>query len=185
MRATLGSVAAVRVLTTAAAYRGAAAAFAEVVATGLFSDAALASVDALDRRSAQDPGVVAEVTGADLVVLVEGAALHARSVWRGTALGQALATVNVLAVGSVASVLGVTMIDPRGGAPTTGLGLFGDVVLTLKTGVAQDERTQSLVGAVDTLVELGPLSVVAYDGRWRVVSDEGLVLSRAGQATTL
>jgi hypothetical protein len=173
------------VLATAAAYRGPGEAIAEVLALPVWGGAAVTGVEAIDRLSAHDVAVLDEVASADLVVLVEGAALHARSVWRGSALGEVLAASRLVAVGSVGSVLGATMIDPRGGAPTTGMGLFDDVVISVRAGAEQTSRTRDLLGTRHTLVELGPLSVVTYEGTWRVRVGEDLVVTRAGVATSL
>jgi hypothetical protein len=179
------SVQRVCVLATAAAFRGLGEAIAEVLALPVWGDATLTGVEAIDRLSANDVTVLDEVASADLVVLVEGAALHARSVWRASALGDVLAASRLVAVGSVGSVLGATMIDPRGGAPTTGMGLFDDVVISVRAGVEQTLRTRDLLGTRHTLVELGPRSVVTYEGTWRIRVGEGLVVTRAGVPTSL
>ncbi len=175
----------VRVLATAAAFRGPADAIEDVLALSTWGDAEVRGTPALDRRSASDDAVLAEVSDADLVVLVDGAVLHARSVWRGSPLGEVLASKSLVALGAIGSVLGTTMIDPRGGAPTTGLGLFDGVVLTVPAGAEQLARTRSLLGADQILVELGARAVVTYDGTWRVVVGEDLVVTRAGVATDL
>ena len=179
------SVQRVCVLATAAAFRGLGEAIAEVLALPVWGDATLTGVEAIDRLSANDVTVLDEVASADLVVLVEGAALHARSVWRASALGDVLAASRLVAVGSVGSVLGATMIDPRGGAPTTGMGLFDDVVISVRAGVEQTLRTRDLLGTRHTLVELGPRSVVTYEGTWRIRVGEDLVVTRAGVPTSL
>jgi hypothetical protein len=173
------------VLATAAAYRGTGEAIAEVLALPLWDGVTITGVEAIDRLSANDVAVLEEVASADLVVLVEGAALHARSVWRASALGEVLAGSRLVAVGSVGSVLGATMIDPRGGAPTTGMGLFDDVVLSVRAGAEQTSRTRGLLGKRYTLVELGSRSVVTYEGTWRVRVGEDLVVTRAGVPTSL
>ena len=173
------------VLATAAAFRGPAAAIAEVLAEPVWGDASITSIAAIDRRSANDAAVVDEVSAADLVVLVDGAPLHARSVWRGSALGDALGAARLVVLGSVGSILGATMIDPRGGAPTTGMGLFDDVVLSVPAGSEQTVRTQVLLGSRYTLVELGARSVLTYEGTWRIRVGEDLVVTRAGVAASL
>jgi hypothetical protein len=173
------------VLATAAAFQGAREAIERVRALLAPSGATIIGVEAISRASANDLAVVESVTSADLVVLVDGAVLHARSVWRGSELGAALASVRLLAIGSVGSVLGETMIDPRGGAPTTGLGLFDDVVLSVPAGAEQTERTRGLLGRELILVELGPRSVVTFEGTWRVVARDDLIVTRAGEPTSL
>ncbi len=173
------------VVATAAAFRGPELAVAEVRDLGVWGEAELRMIAALDRRSSHDDATLAEVAAADLVLLLDGAALHARSVWRGSPLVEVMGTKSIVATGSVGSVLGATMIDPRGGAPTTGVGLFDGVVLTVPASAEQMSRTRDLVGADQTLVELGPHAVVAYDGTWRVIVADDLVVTRAGVATGL
>jgi hypothetical protein len=173
------------VLATAAAFQGPREAIERVRTLLAPTGATTIGVEAISRAGANDLAVVESVTSADLVVLVDGAVLHARSVWRGSALGAALASARLLAIGSVGTVLGGTMIDPRGGAPTTGLGLFDDVVLSVPAGAEQTQRTQGLLGRELILVELGPRSVVAFDGTWRVVARDDLVITRAGEPASL
>ena len=172
------------VVATAAAFRGPDEAVEQVRSLLAATGATISAVSAIDRASAIDSSTVAEVRSADVVILVEGAALHARSVWRRTALGDALNEATLLCVGTTGSVLGATMIDPRGGAPTTGLGFFDDVVLSVPAGPEQTQRTRELAGE-SLLVELGRRSVVAFDGRWRVVVGDDLVVTRAGRAASL
>ena len=173
------------VLATAAAFQGPREAIERVRALLAPTGATIIGVEAISRADANDLAVVESVTSADLVVLVDGAVLHARSVWRGSELGAALASARLLALGSVGTVLGETMIDPRGGAPTTGLGLFNDVVLSVPAGAEQTQRTQGLLGRDLILVELGPRSVVAFDGTWRVVARDDLIVTRAGEPASL
>ena len=171
------------VVATAAAFRGPDEAF-EQIRELLDPSATIIAVTAIDRASANDPAVVAMVENAELVILVDGAPLHARSVWRNSALGHALADAALLCVGSTGSVLGETMIDPRGGAPTTGLGLFDDVVVSVRASPEQTQRTRGLLSRA-LLVELGRRSVVVFDGHWRVVVGDDLVVTRAGVPTSL
>jgi hypothetical protein len=173
------------VLATAAAFRGPRESIEHVRDLLAVSGASVDGVDGVDRASANDVSVVQTVTSADLVVLVDGTVLHARSVWRDTALGDALATSRLIAVGSVGSVLGETMIDPRGGAPTTGLGCFGGVVVSIPAGTEQTVRTRNLLGDQFILIELGPRSVVTYDGQWRVNVSDDLVVTRGEETVSL
>ena len=173
------SVERVCVLATAAAFRGASLAIDEVNAMGIWAKVPV-GVEAIDRASAHDAALVETVKSCSLIVMVEGAALHARSVWRSTPLAQVLAVSSLIAVGSVGSVLGATMIDPRGGAPTTGLGFFEDVVVGLRATSEQTTRTRDLLGESHTLVELGPHSIVHYAGDWRALMSEGLEITRNG-----
>lgn len=129
-----------------------------------------------DRSATMDQYYVDRLVSADLVVLCEGSALHARSVWRANAVGEAInAASTLVAVGSVASVLGEVMIDPRGGAPTTGLGYRLGAALCQPSSEDQMFRTRSLLGDV-TLVAIGATGVVHHDGdKWRVVTGDVVV----------
>ena len=124
-----------------------------------------------DRASADEPYFVQRLGEADLVVLCDGSALHARSVWRASPVGAAIASARrVVAIGSVATVVGDPMIDPRGGAPTTGLGYCNGLVVTTSADDEQLDRTRSLLGPLDTLCVLGDDDAILHDARgWRVV----------------
>ncbi len=173
----LAEGAVVVVVATAAAFTGmpeAAIAVAEV------SEPFGYRVEALmvaDRAGADEPYFAQRITSADLVVLCDGSPLHARSVWRHTALGGAIGQASrLVAIGSVASVLGAVMIDPRGGAPTTGLDYRSGVAIAAPASDEQLMRTRSLMAADVPLVVLGPLGVVSHDGvRWRVLTDDVVV----------
>ncbi len=173
------------VVATAAAFQNPLDAIDRVRERLAQSEAQVAGIEMVDRRSANDPSVVGQVASADVVVLVDGAALHARSVWRESAFVSTLKTSRVIAIGSVGSVLGETMIDPRGGAPTTGLGFFSGVVISVSAGVATSNRTRDLLGDQVVLVELGPRSVVTCDGQWRVDSGEGMAVTRGRETVEL
>ena len=169
------------VLATAAAFRGASSAIDEVNALGIWAEVPV-GVEAIDRVSAHDVALLDTVKSCSLIVMVDGAGLHARSVWRSTPLAQVLAASSLIAVGSVGSVLGATMIDPRGGAPTTGLGFFEDVVVGLRATSEQTNRTRDLLGESHTFVELGAHSIVEYTGEWRVLMSRGLDITRNGRS---
>jgi hypothetical protein len=110
-------------------------------------------------------------------VLCDGSALHARSVWRATPISEAFGDAKrLVAIGSVASVLGEVMIDPRGGAPTIGLDLFRGVVVTTPASEEQLTRTRTLVTSEVALVVLNSHGVVSFDGTtWRVINDDVVV----------
>jgi len=61
----------------------------------------------------------------------------------------------VVTIGSVTSVLFETMIDPRGGAPTTGLGYREGLVVTTSASEEQLSRTRTLLGDDAVLAVLG------------------------------
>ena len=139
-----------------------------------------------DRASTNEPYFAQRLRQADLVVLADGSSLHARTTWRNSPVGDALKQArNLAALGSVASVLGEVMIDPRGGAPTIGLGLFDDVMFTQPASDEQLVRTRSLVDPALALVVLGPRGVIAHDERWRVVCADGVVVTRGQELSEL
>lgn len=144
-----------------------------------------ARVEALmiaDRTSNAEAHFVARIAGADVVVLSDGSALHARSVWRASPVGDALARARCLiAVGETATVLGATMIDPRGGAPTTGLGYREGLVVTSEASLEQLTRTRSLLDDSLTLAVVGTSGVLIGDhDAWRARGD--VTFTRAGAA---
>jgi cyanophycinase len=165
------------VVPTAAAFNGLTAAaivVADVVTTFEYRVEGLMIAD---RTAADEPYFVERLTSADLVVLCDGSALHARSVWRATPIGDALGRAKrLVAIGSVASVLGEVMIDPRGGAPTLGLNLFQGVAFTTPTSEEQLTRTRSLLAPEVALVVLESCGVVNFNGSaWRVINDDVVV----------
>jgi cyanophycinase-like exopeptidase len=114
---------AVVILPTAAAFMQPTEA---AVSVGLLFEAVGARVEVLmltQRGEADNPDMAQRIAAADWVVLLDGSPLHAAAVWRGTLVGEALSQAHaIIALGATATVLGSTMIDPRGGAPTKGLG---------------------------------------------------------------
>jgi cyanophycinase-like exopeptidase len=157
-----------------------AAAFTGMVEAALHTSAVFDDLDAhvealmvSDRAATNDDYYVTRVLKADLVVLCDGSALHARSVWRANEFGNAInAASTVVAIGEVASVLGDVMIDPRGGAPTTGLGYCGGAALSVPASDEQMSRTRSLLSDVPLIV-VSPSGVVRHDGeKWSVVTGD-------------
>jgi cyanophycinase-like exopeptidase len=124
-----------------------------------------------DRTSSGEPHFVQRLHDAELVVLCDGSPLHARAVWRETPVGEAInAARRVVAIGSVATVVGDQMIDPRGGAPTTGLGYRTGLVITTPMSDEQTSRTRTLVGPDHLLCVVGHDDAVGHDEHgWRVV----------------
>jgi hypothetical protein len=164
------------VVPTAAAFVG----FTEAaLLTGAAFDGLDVRVEALmvsERAATNDAYLIARLSNAEVVVLCDGSPLHARSVWRANAFGDAInAAPCLVAIGAVASVLGGVMIDPRGGAPTTGLGYRNGAALCVPSSDDQMARTRSLVGD-EVLVVLGPSGIVHHDGsRWRVLGGDVVV----------
>jgi hypothetical protein len=77
------------------------------------------------------------------------------------------------------------MIDPRGGAPTTGLGYRSGAALCLTASEEQMARTRSLLSSDVALVRLGPTGIVHHDeSGWRIVRGE-VVVTRGQDPATL
>jgi hypothetical protein len=174
------------VVMTAAAFIGVTEAAIELSAIFEVLGARVEALMNVDHSSNDEPYFARRVREADLVVLADGSALHAKSVWHASALGEAIRDAGrVVAVGSVASVLGATMIDPRGGAPTTGLDYVEGLVITTRVAEEQLNRTRSLLGADVLLAVLGPRGVVrSEESRWRVLGDD-VVTTRALEVVAL
>ncbi len=165
------------IVPTAAAFVGAPQAAIAASSTLSVSGARMEALMVLDRTSSSDEYFARRVREADAVVVCDGSALHAASVWRDSALGEAMRHARTLiCVGSVSSVLGETMIDPRGGAPGVGLGYRTGLVITTPQGADQMARTRSLLGREVTLAVLGATGVlVGEHGSWRHVTGDVVV----------
>jgi hypothetical protein len=174
------------IVPTAAAFTGAEA--SAIHLAGLF-EAHGAKVEALMNinRDSSDEAYFAQRLGdASLVVVSDGSALHARSVWRESLVGDAIRDAGfVVAIGAVASVFGDVMVDPRGGAPTNGLGYVSGLVVTVTASDEQLARTRSLLGGDATLAVLGPSGAVHFDGAtWRVLAPD-VVTTQGGEPVEL
>jgi hypothetical protein len=158
------------IVPTAAAFTGILEAALQTSAVFDDRDVRVEALMVSDRAATNDHYYVNRIAKADLVVLCDGSALHARSVWRANDFGNAInAASTVVAIGEVASALGDVMIDPRGGAPTTGLGYRGGAALSVPASDEQMSRTRSLLRDV-TLIVLSPSGVVRHDGDgWSLV----------------
>lgn len=174
------------VVPTAAAFTGATRAAVAVADAFADLDARIEGAMVGDRASAGESYFAQRIAEADVVVLTDGSALHARTVWRDTPVGAAINAARLLvAVGSVATVLGDVMIDPRGGAPTVGLGFRSGVVFGSSASNDQLARTRDLLGPDETFVVLGPDgAVLGVNGTWRVVRTE-VVITRGQEAVEL
>lgn len=175
------------VVPTAAAFVGAAQ---TAVATAEVFDGLDLRIEALmvtDRASNAERYFVERLASAQLVVLCDGSPLHARMVWRNSPVGDAInAARSLVVIGAVASVLGDVMIDPRGGAPTIGLGYRSGVAFCAPASNEQLERTRSLLATDVALVVLGPRGIVQCgDDEWRVVCSADVVVTRGPDVVTL
>jgi hypothetical protein len=175
------------ILPTAAAFTGAAEASVAVAQVCDEFDVRVESLMVTDRASAGEAYFCARIVEADLVVLCDGSALHARAVWRNTPVGDAIGSAsNLVAIGSVASVLGDVMIDPRGGAPTIGMDLCRGVAFCAPSSDDQLARTRSLVAKDTSLVVVGPRGVLRYANEaWRVIEGDDVVVTRGQDAAAL
>ncbi len=174
------------ILPTASAFSGAEAAALQLAELFEGREAKVEAIMNVSRDSSDEPHFAQRVRDADLVVIGDGSALHAKSVWLGTRVGEAIRDArNVAVVGSVASVLGEVMVDPRGGAPTNGLGYVSGLVLGVSASEEQSARTRLLLGEGSTFSVLGSDGVIWHDGtNWRVVSGD-VVTTRGAQIVEL
>jgi hypothetical protein len=171
---------------TAAAFTGIAESAVAIAAAFDGYDLRVEALIAGDRQSLSDPYFARRINEADLVVLGDGSPLHARSVWRASDVGSAIdASTTLIAIGSVATVLGDVMIDPRGGAPTTGLGYRTGAALCLAASDEQMARTRSLLARDVALMTFGPTGIVHHDDSgWRVLRGD-VVVTRGQDPATL
>lgn len=100
----------------------------------------------LHRAEADLDEMAQRVAGADLVYLVDGAALHLRSTLKGTAVFEGLRQslsdgALIVASGASAVALCDPMVDPRGGAPTVGLGLVTELSVVAHVGSDPDDES--------------------------------------------
>jgi hypothetical protein len=162
------------IVPTAAAFIGATEAAIDLSMVFEGSGARVEALMHLDRSSSDEPYFAQRAREANIVVLSDGSPLHAKSVWHQTPIGEAIRDAPlVVTIGSVSSVLFETMIDPRGGAPTTGLGYREGLVVTTSASEEQLARTRTLLGDDVMLAVLGSSGVLHGDGaRWRVVTGD-------------
>jgi cyanophycinase-like exopeptidase len=174
------------IVPTASVFSGAEAAAIELAHLFETGGAKVEALMNISRDSSDEPHFAQRVHDADLVVLSDGSALHAKSVWRGTLVGEAIRESHrVAAIGSVASVLGDVMVDPRGGAPTIGLGYVSGLVVGVSASEEQLARTRVLLGEDATFAVLGRLGVVHFDGtNWRVITAD-VVTTRGAEPVEL
>jgi hypothetical protein len=175
------------VLPTAAVFTGAPEAAMGVVTACQGRDFSIEALMVSDRPSANEQHFANRISEAQLVILCDGSPLHARTAWRDSLVGEALDSAKlIVAIGAVSSVLGEVMIDPRGGAPTTGLGLCAGVAFCAPSSEDQLARTRTLLDEETALVVLGPRGVLCYEHhQWRVLHTDDIVVSRGTELTSL
>jgi hypothetical protein len=162
------------IVPTAAAFIGATEAAIDLSMVFEVGSARVEALMHLDRSSSDEAYFAKRVREADIVVLSDGSPLHAKSVWHQTPIGEAIREAPlVVTIGSVSSALFDTMIDPRGGAPTTGLAYREGLVVTTSASEEQLARTRTLLGDDAILAVLGTSGVLrGHGGEWRVVSGD-------------
>jgi cyanophycinase len=153
------------VLPTAAAYWHPEMAIATATSYFAALGAEVRACMVLRRGDAEDKALAAVVRAARFLYLAGGSVLHLRSVLKASpvweALVEAWAGGAVLAGSSAgAMVLGDTMVDPRGGALTLGLGLLPQLAVLPHAGDWSEEKTHRTVRLAS-----GGLRIAAVDER--------------------
>jgi cyanophycinase len=153
LRERVGLQADVVVVPIAAAFTGPAE--AAIAIAHRLPDQRVEGLVVTDRESAQVEHFSQRVRACDAVIVPDGSPLHLRTVLRGTSLLEALKGARlIVTIGSVSTVFGDPMIDPRGGAPTTGLGLFADRVITVEAPTLA--RSVELLGTSALVTVVSP-----------------------------
>ena len=160
----LGRDADVVILPTAAAFTGMAE--AAIAIAGLLEHQRPEALLIGDRDAAQTEHFARRIREAAAVVLTDGSPLHFRTAIRDTVVHDALRHAHlIVSVGSMGTVLGATMVDPRGGAPTTGLGIFDDCVVAVSSPTLA--RTRELLRVADIVREVDlTTGWSCVDGEW-------------------
>lgn len=159
------------VLPTAAAYEHPSRAVA--TAKDWFSTfgASVVGLDILSRPDAFDDDLVAQLRPARFIYLGGGSPMHLRSVLKDSPAWEALVGAwrsGAVVAGSSAGamVLGQSMVDPRGGALTLGLGLISGVAVLPHSDAWSEEKTHRTVQ-----LATGHLRIAAVDERTALVRD--------------
>jgi len=151
-------------------------------------------VMALTRSDAEHEELAARLDDADAIYLTDGAALHIRTVLKDTKLHDHLrgafeGGATVIASGAAASALCDPMVDPRGGAPTVGLGFTTRFMVVPHADGDPDDpngeklhRTVTLASADHVVIALGARSGVMLtpDQRVTLLGAQELRVFRGG-----
>jgi len=149
----------------------------------------------LGRADAEDAANAGRARAARFIYLSGGSVLHLRSVLMASPVWEAIVAAwqggAVLAGSSAgAMVMGDTMVDPRGGALTLGLGLLPQLAVLPHAGTWPDEKMQRTVrlasgglriAAVDERTAL----LRAPDGHWEGAGAGGTTIWLDGQTVGL
>jgi cyanophycinase len=180
-----GGVDEVVVLPTAAAFEHPGR--VEERAAAYFGDLGVAvrTLPVLHRTEAEDPEVAATVRAARFLYIADGSPLHLRSVFKGSALFEAILAAYhggavLAASGAGATLLCDPMVDPRGGAYTVGLGVVQGLAVFPYHGTAAAhlrERSIDLLprGAVLAGVDEQTALIKRADG-WSVAGAGAVTL---------
>ncbi len=170
----------VLVLPTAAAFEHPERAVATAEAWFTTLGARARGLMVLQRPDAEEPANAQAVGRARFIYLGGGSPLHLRSVFKGSAVWAALADAwqagAVLAASSAgAMVLGDSMVDPRGGALTLGLGLVTGLAVMPHADTWSEEKGRRTVE-----LATGHLRIAAIDERTALLWKPGEGWSVAG-----
>lgn len=176
----------VLVLPTAAAYQRPEKAVD--TATSYFSRLGVAAKPCmvLRRADAEDPALAGAIRAARFIYIAGGSVLHLRSVLKSSPAWEALVAAwqggAVLAGSSAgAMVLGDTMVDPRGGALTLGLGLLPQLAVLPHAGSWSEEKTHRTVrlaskGLRIAAIEERTALMLRKSGEWQVAGQGQVAL---------
>ena len=185
----------VLVLPTAAAYEHPARSVESAAAWFAGLGGRVRGLMVLGRPDAEDPAQAAVVRQARFIYLGGGSPLHLRSVLKDSAVWAALVAAwhdGAVVAGSSAGamVLGDSMVDPRGGALTLGLGLISRLAILPHADSWSPEKSQRTVelatghlriAAVDERTAL----IREPDGGWRVGGAGGVTVYVDGRPAPL
>lgn len=166
----------------------------EVVSAATWVNEAGAEVEgvmAMNRAEADTAELAARVAEADIVLLVDGSAMHLRTALKATRLLDEIRALLIrggvlVAEGSSATVLCDPMVDPRGGAPTVGLGLLSGITVISHIAGETEETAADKLARTAALVPIDlPVLGLAADAAVLVDADRRLELIGAGVVSVL
>lgn len=187
------------VVPLAAAFEGPEAAVVEAAGWLAAAGFEVEGVMAASRTEADQADLAGRIADSGVVLLLDGAAMHLRTALKGTAMLAELEALLerggvLVAEGSSASVLCDPMVDPRGGAPTVGIGLV-DGVTTIshlshepeEVGADKLARSAELLDPGIPLLSLKPEAavVIGADGRVRSIGAVPATCLKAGAEVAL
>jgi cyanophycinase len=169
------------VLPTAAAYWHPERAVETAVAYFASLGATVKPCMVLRRADAEDRGHAGTVRAARLLYLAGGSVLHLRSVLKASAVWDALVeawSAGAVVAGSSAGamVLGDSMVDPRGGALTLGLGLLHQLAVIPHAASWSEDKTHRTVKLASGGLRIAAIDertalLRGLDGRWRTAGE--------------